>query len=436
MSSHYQHGYTYDLFVSYSSRDQDWVLPFIQDLATDVNKFADPDIFPFLDKSRLQPGFVWDEALTSAAADSALLLPVLSPRFFQSDYCQKEINAFLDVFGLQSALPHRSRILPVKLLCSAPKDHSLARLQATAFCTEGADNIPIEFRQGTDRYHDGIRKLAVSIAQLLKTTPPKGQHKPAVYVAADFKPETEKLRASLAHTYDVLPLNPQEMLTVADAELQQTLTADLSRCFVSIHTLTDAPLAKPLMEAQLAAALQQAKPRLILGPAAPPDLLNQGFEWLTSPAEVEDRVRRLAEKPPERTPVANEPLIYFLCPDRHNKDNAAPLLNRLEAQGVHVFSSPLDCPADQALQTHVQALDQLDGCLIYYGDVGQDWFTSVFLRIAKKIRQRGLPSAIFLAPPPTDHKTKDLGNLGVPVVEEAEAAARAFLASALGATAP
>ncbi len=436
MSSLYQHGYAYDLFVSYSSRDQDWVIPFIDDLARDVNKFADPDIFPFLDKTRLQPGFVWDEALKSAAADSALLLPILSPRFFQSDYCQKEINAFLDAFGLQSTLPHRSRILPVKLLCSAPKDHALAALQATAFCTEGADNVPIEYWHGTPQYQEGIRKLAVSIAQLLKTAPRKGQQKPAVYVAADFKPETEKLRASLTQIYDVLPNHPQDMLTMPAAELEQTLATDLSRCFVSVHTLTDAPMARPLMEAQLAAALQLSKPRLIFAPAVPPDLLNQGFEWFTSAAEVEDRIRRLSEKPPERKPTAKEPLIYFLCPDRRNKDIAAPLLNRLETQGIHIYPSPLDGPADQALQTHVQALDELDGCLIYYGDVSQDWFTSVFLRIAKKIRQRGLPSAIFLAPPPTDHKIKDLGNLGVPLVQEAEAAAHAFLSSALGATVP
>jgi hypothetical protein len=436
MSSHCQHGYTYDLFISYSSRDQDWLLPFVDDLTKDVNKFADYDIFPFLDRTRLQPGFVWDQALTSAAADSALLLPILSPRFFQSDYCQKEINAFVGAFGLQSAQAYRSRILPVKFLCSAPKDHALAALQATPFCTEGSDNIPIEFRQGTPQYQEGIRKLAVSIAQLLKTTPRKGQQRPAVYVAADFKADTDKLRASLAHTYDVLPNHPQDMLTMPAAELEQTLANNLSRCFVSIHTLTDAPLVKPLMEAQLAAALQQAKPRLILAPAAPPELLNQGFEWLTSPAEAEDRVRRLSEKPPERKTTAKEPLIYFLCSDRLNKEIAAPLLNGLETRGIRVYPSPLDGPADQALQTHIQALDELDGCLIYYGDASQDWFNSVFLRIAKKIRQRGLPSAIFLAPPPTDHKTKDLSNLGVPLVREADAAARAFLANALGASAP
>jgi hypothetical protein len=205
----------------------------------------------------------------------------------------------------------------------------------------------------------------------------------------------------------------------------------LSQSFVSVHSLTDAPMAKPLMEAQLAAARKEAKPRLILGQAAPAELLNEGFEWLTSQAEVEDRIRRLAEKPAERKSSEAEPLIYFLCPDRHNKDEAAPLLARLEEQGIRVYPSPLDGPADEALQTHVQALDELDGCLIYYGDVDQAWFSSVFFRIAKKIRQRGLPSAIFVGPPPTDHKTKDIANLGVRQVRDAEAAARVFVASAL-----
>jgi hypothetical protein len=108
---------------------------------------------------------------------------------------------------------------------------------------------------------------------------------------------------------------------------------------------------------------------------------------------------------------------------------------RLEAGGIRVYPSPLEGPADQAIQTHVHALEELDGCLIYYGDVGRDWFDSVFLRIAKKIRQRGLPSAIFLAPPPTDHKTKDIRNLGVRLVSDAETAVAAFLGGALGASA-
>jgi hypothetical protein len=434
MASEFGHGYTYDVFVSYSSRDAEWVNNFLSDLIRDTNRFADYDIFPFLDKTRLQPGYVWDEALLSAAADSAIFLPIISPRFLQSDYCQKEVRTFLHNFGVKSNLLHRSRILPAKLLCSAPQDHALAAIQTTVFCSEGADNIPIEFRPGSAEYGEAIRRLAFSIAQLLKSVPPKDLKTPAVYVAADFRPDTDKLRASLAHNYTVLPRNPHELLTKPAIELDQALSADFSRCFASVHTLTDAALGKPLVDAQLDAARKHAKPRIILTPSAPhAALLNEGFEWLTSQTEVEDRIRRLSEKPGDGRPEGKERLIYFLCPDRRNKETAEPLLVGLEAKGIHVYPSPLDGLADQALRTHVAALDELDGCLIYYGDVGRDWFDSVFLRLAKKIRQRGLPSAIFIGPPPTDHKIRDIKNLGLRLVSDPDAAANAFLTADLGA---
>jgi hypothetical protein len=120
------HGYTYDVFVSCSSRDANWVRFFIEDLVVDTNKSTGPDIHPFFDEIRLQPGYVWDKALLSSAADSALLLPILSPRFLQSDYCKQEIHTFLGALGAKSHLLHRSRILPVKYLCSTPKDHPLS----------------------------------------------------------------------------------------------------------------------------------------------------------------------------------------------------------------------------------------------------------------------------------------------------------------------
>src|SRR3954469_10220321 len=123
MVSQYQHGYAYDLFISYSSRDGRWVRQFADDLVADVNRFADYDIAAFLDEPRLRPGYLWDEALLSAVGDSALLLPILSPRFFRSEYCQKEINTFREASAVDLASPQRSRVLPVKLLISAPKDH-------------------------------------------------------------------------------------------------------------------------------------------------------------------------------------------------------------------------------------------------------------------------------------------------------------------------
>lgn len=135
MPSSYPHGHAFDLFVSYSTHDLDWVRVFHDDLVKDINRFANLDVFPFLDKARLQPGYIWYEQILAAASDSVILAPVLSPRFFQSDYCQKELKAFIEANGLASRSAHRSRILPVKLLCSAPRDRQLAQVQAASFCT-------------------------------------------------------------------------------------------------------------------------------------------------------------------------------------------------------------------------------------------------------------------------------------------------------------
>jgi hypothetical protein len=53
-------------------------------------------------------------------------------------------------------------------------------------------------------------------------------------------------------------------------------------------------------------------------------------------AEIEERIRRLHEKPAETKPVSAESLIYFLCPDRANKTKAEALLDALERHGVRV----------------------------------------------------------------------------------------------------
>ena len=189
-------------------------------------------------------------------------MPILSSRFFLSDYCQKEVSAFIEANKLSSGLAHRSRILPVKLLSSAPADHVLAQLQATSFCSEGSDGIPHEFRRNTQEYIDALRKLSYAIAQLLKAMPPKQQKRAAVYLAPDFKPASEKLRASLQHHFDVLPENPMVLMGLSPEEFHQSLERDFARCFVSVHPLNDAPLAKPVIEKQLDFARTQNKPRL------------------------------------------------------------------------------------------------------------------------------------------------------------------------------
>ena len=49
MPSQYPHGHAYDLFVSYSTTNLEWVRAFHDDLIKDVNQLADFDVYPFLD---------------------------------------------------------------------------------------------------------------------------------------------------------------------------------------------------------------------------------------------------------------------------------------------------------------------------------------------------------------------------------------------------
>jgi hypothetical protein len=59
---------------------------------------------------------------------------------------------------------------------------------------------------------EALRKLAYALAQALKAVPSKQQRRAAVYLAPDFNPSSDKLRASLEHHFDVLPESPTGLL--------------------------------------------------------------------------------------------------------------------------------------------------------------------------------------------------------------------------------
>src|SRR5207253_1313832 len=129
----YERKYQYDIFVSYSSSNKEWVHPFHADLVAEINRLGQRDIEPYLDHSRLAPGFIWNDALESAAGHSAVLVPILSPRFFESAYCQTEVRLFTEAHRLDSGEAHRSRIVPVRHLCEAPPNNLLNKIQAQQF---------------------------------------------------------------------------------------------------------------------------------------------------------------------------------------------------------------------------------------------------------------------------------------------------------------
>jgi hypothetical protein len=434
MQSSFPHGYEYDLFISYSSADVKWVLPFYDALKEDLHKVSGKEVTTFFDKEGLRSGDTWDEKLQHASANSATLVPILTPSFFASEWCEKELETFLGGSGISGDAAHRSGIFPVELLCPAPEGHRLRACQAKRFCGKTPIGNPIEFAPGSADFTGALRDLTFAIAAVLQNPRPRTSGRDAVYLADNFLEQSKVLRKSLNHKYDVLPAEPEKLMDMEEAELQQHIQESMSKCFVSVHLLDRKPQRDYLVKTQLDLARAIEKPHLVWTTTQSDELTeltNAGFESFDSQAGIEERIRILNivnARPPEfknQNPESH-PTIYFLCQDRANRDEAEPLLEALMKQGVNLSISPLEGSADGAMTKQVRALENLDGCLIYYGHTERDWFDTVFLRLRRHIQERGLRSAIYIGPPPDDFKEHDLKYLGVQLLKQPQAAAKFF----------
>jgi len=431
MQSSFPHGYEYDLFISYSSADVKWVLPFYDALKEDLHKVSGKEVTTFFDKEGLRSGDTWDEKLQHASANSATLVPILTPSFFASEWCEKELETFLGGSGISGDAAHRSGIFPVELLCPAPEGHRLRACQAKRFCGKTPIGNPIEFAPGSADFTGALRDLTFAIAAVLQNPRPRTSGRDAVYLADNFLEQSKVLRKSLNHKYDVLPAEPEKLMDMEEAELQQHIQESMSKCFVSVHLLDRKPQRDYLVKTQLDLARAIEKPHLAWTTTQSDELTeltNAGFESFDSQNEIEERIRVLNAQPPKfknPNPVSN-PTIYFLCQDRANREEAEPLLEMLQQQGIYTSISPMDGSADGAMTKQVKALENLDGCLIYYGHTERDWFDTVFLRLRRHIQERGLRSAVYVGPPPDDFKEHDLKYLGVQLLKQPQDAAKFF----------
>jgi hypothetical protein len=96
----YVPGCRYDLFLSYASEnDRDaWVEQFekalSQELGDLLGRQFDPKESVFFDKRNLEVAQSFPNRLQVAARDSAILVPVLSPGYLTSPWCNRERTEF------------------------------------------------------------------------------------------------------------------------------------------------------------------------------------------------------------------------------------------------------------------------------------------------------------------------------------------------------
>src|SRR5207237_204247 len=116
-----QHGYVHDVFVSYTHvDDQDdggrrWVTQFKQDLRTRLEIVSGHTVDIWRDEEKLGAGDRFNETIAKAVRESAVLLVVLSPSYFNSEYCGRERDEFSGQAASEgkSTIGDKSRIIKV-----------------------------------------------------------------------------------------------------------------------------------------------------------------------------------------------------------------------------------------------------------------------------------------------------------------------------------
>jgi hypothetical protein len=89
----YVPGCRHDLFISYASENnrEGWVEQFANALGQELGELLGRQFVPkdsvFLDKRELEVGQSFPDRLTAAARDSAMLVPILSPGYLTSEWC-------------------------------------------------------------------------------------------------------------------------------------------------------------------------------------------------------------------------------------------------------------------------------------------------------------------------------------------------------------
>jgi hypothetical protein len=108
------------IFISYSHRDNTthgtWIEAFKKRLEDDYHSRYGQELDIFFDKVDNRTGNVLSKKIESALAESALLIPILTSAYLNSEWCRKEFLDFSNKTGSSLYVGDTSGILPVRIM--------------------------------------------------------------------------------------------------------------------------------------------------------------------------------------------------------------------------------------------------------------------------------------------------------------------------------
>ena len=117
-SPRFQHGFAHDVFISYTHADNQpdrrgpWVERFECDLKTRLEVVSGASIDIWWDK-KLGAADLFNDAIKTELQNSAVLVVILSPSYFNSGYCKNERESFYAHAASDGSVGNKSRVVKV-----------------------------------------------------------------------------------------------------------------------------------------------------------------------------------------------------------------------------------------------------------------------------------------------------------------------------------
>jgi hypothetical protein len=286
---------SYRLLDNYTPPDSGPLKGFVDHLLRAIKwrliEMGVPDADFWLDRSKIEPGDRWSDAIEEALNRADLFVAIVSENYLQSSWCKKEFCAMKKRVSKLPAPPDgKRRIFRVdkrKVPEEIPPELlELLEIQAVQFYREDPDDKIIdEFFWGgkvrlSDEYDKAIHRLASGIATRLRELRIQFKPKPqrhqfqvndtrqssngrVIFVAKPAPDMLENYRRIVAelrgHGFRVVPAPDTNFSDWGDEEIRSAVVSALAKAEVSIHLLGDRPGRVDLVSMQLRAAAEKAK---------------------------------------------------------------------------------------------------------------------------------------------------------------------------------
>jgi hypothetical protein len=422
-----------EAFISYAHLDNQpliegklgWVSEFNRILKIRVGNLLgkDPSIFQ---DPKLQGNDFFADTLMDRLRKAAALVAVLSPRYLNSEWTLRELTGFWQAAELSTGIRIGDRARVFKILKRPlPLEELPPQLRPMLgyefFKVDPETGKPREFDAafgtGTEfikRVDDVANDLCELVQAIDHCEEPEDAGKPPVYLAEatrDLADAHDSIRRDLQdHAH---PVVPRQNLPALQADLEAYVTAQLSRCNMSIHLVgrnygvIPEEWTESLPEVQYRLAAERATKcdftRLVW---IPPGLqiederqgkfierlrtdpgLQKGTDLLETPLEDLRTLIYTRLKPPPPKPVldsqaASLTQIYFMY-DQGDLGAVAPWKDYLFNQGFEVLTPIFEGDEAEIRQEHEASLQNCDAVLIYYGAGNECWLRRKLREIQK-----------------------------------------------------